>query len=212
MLTIDSALDAIIERGWKVFRRHECSSGPHIIAFHPDHGLRFLFLATDDRGITEEESRLFRDAESFSFLICEPSDIARACNTLPPEPGEQSVPERLISYLQGKGKHDFARKIAIRSAYGQVKYGTTLETFNGRDAVQDALEEIRDLAQYVMQTALEGGDLDAIRGELSIVVGMLSELEGVRGDRSRSSQLRRHPLGPSSQGRREVQGEDVPRV
>lgn len=40
-------------------------------------------------------------------------------------------------------------------AKGKAKYDTVLETFNNRNAVQDAFEEMADLVQYVTQISLE---------------------------------------------------------
>jgi hypothetical protein len=46
-----------------------------------------------------------------------------------------------------------------REAYGRRKYGTALETDNGRDALTDAWEEALDLVTYLTQMRLERGDL-----------------------------------------------------
>jgi len=60
-----------------------------------------------------------------------------------PLPGRENVTEMLI------------QRIKERAALGLKKYGRPLETFNGRDALQDALEEALDLAQYLMQAIAE---------------------------------------------------------
>lgn len=38
-----------------------------------------------------------------------------------------------------------------RNRFGIEKYGTPLQAFNGRDALQDAYEEVLDLAVYLKQ-------------------------------------------------------------
>lgn len=43
-----------------------------------------------------------------------------------------------------------------RVSKGIQTYGTTLQTFNGRSAVLDAMEEAVDLFQYLCQIELEG--------------------------------------------------------
>lgn len=55
---------------------------------------------------------------------------------------------------------ELARMISERTQKGIETYGRPLSTFNGRDAAQDALEEIADAFQYVMQLKQER---DALR-------------------------------------------------
>ena len=45
---------------------------------------------------------------------------------------------------------------------GIETYGTTLQTFNGRDALLDAMQEIVDSFQYVVQAQIE---IDALTAE-----------------------------------------------
>lgn len=42
-----------------------------------------------------------------------------------------------------------------RKEFGLAKYGTYLQPFNGRNPLQDAYEEVLDLAQYLKQALLE---------------------------------------------------------
>lgn len=66
-----------------------------------------------------------------------------------PEPmstkGREKVTEALIEDLRE------------RSEIGREKYGTYLETFNGRNALVDAYQEVLDLAQYLKQLLMEQG-------------------------------------------------------
>jgi hypothetical protein len=71
-----------------------------------------------------------------------------------PTPGDKSVTQAVIADL------------LIREAVGIRKYGRTLETFNGRDALQDAYEEVLDLAQYLKQVILENNQLRAENDQL----------------------------------------------
>lgn len=55
----------------------------------------------------------------------------------------------------------FGEMLTARERKGIKTYGTTLRTHNGRDAVQDALEECIDLWQYLVQIRMERRSLDA---------------------------------------------------
>jgi hypothetical protein len=60
--------------------------------------------------------------------------------------GKANVTEQVIVDLQE------------RTRVGTRKYGYPLQTFNGRDALQDAYEEVLDLAQYLKQLLMEQQD------------------------------------------------------
>jgi hypothetical protein len=45
----------------------------------------------------------------------------------------------------------------FRYLFGFETYGTPLQTFNGRDALQDAMEEALDACQYLYQHMRENG-------------------------------------------------------
>lgn len=45
--------------------------------------------------------------------------------------------------------------LRARRAIGVQRYGTPLQPFNGRDALQDAYEEALDLACYLRQAIIE---------------------------------------------------------
>lgn len=64
-----------------------------------------------------------------------------------PKPGQVNV-QRVLSAV-----------VLEREAYGKRKYGTPLQTHNGRDALRDAWEEALDLVTYLTQMRLERGDV-----------------------------------------------------
>ncbi len=67
-----------------------------------------------------------------------------------PGPDQTTLPDRQTPVT--------ASLIALlreREAIGIERYGRTLTTNNGRDALQDALEEALDLSQYLQQAKLE---------------------------------------------------------
>lgn len=68
--------------------------------------------------------------------------IDRPSTAQPPPvhvPGAASVHDLLIKYIKE------------RKAFGLRKYGTPLQVDNGRDPLADALEEILDVAVYLIQ-------------------------------------------------------------
>lgn len=56
-----------------------------------------------------------------------------------------------LSHVPTELAQDFAR----RSLQGRAKYGVTLRTHNGRDALVDAYQEACDLCVYLHQAVLE---------------------------------------------------------
>lgn len=68
-------------------------------------------------------------------------------NTQPdPKPGKQAVGELVLQDIQD------------RIALGKERYGTALQTHNGRDALQDQYEELIDAVMYTKQRILEERD------------------------------------------------------
>lgn len=60
-----------------------------------------------------------------------------------PQPGQQNVADYVLA------------DIRERVEAGERKYGTRLQTFNGRDALWDAYQEALDLVMYLRQAILE---------------------------------------------------------
>lgn len=83
-----------------------------------------------------------------------------------PTAGRECVQDALIAQIEERKK------------LGIERYGRPLETHNGRDAVQDALEEAIDLAVYLKQVELEMHDLRAERDQLAATLAdMLREFQ-----------------------------------
>lgn len=55
-------------------------------------------------------------------------------------------------------QQELVRMVQERRQLGIQRYGSPLMTHNGRDALQDALEEAVDLAAYLMQLRMERDD------------------------------------------------------
>ncbi len=63
--------------------------------------------------------------------------------------------------IQNEGQaiwHLVIADMVARDALGRQRYGTPLQAFNGRDALQDAYEEALDLAVYLRQAIEERKD------------------------------------------------------
>lgn len=60
-----------------------------------------------------------------------------------------------------------------RAAVGMATYGVPLTPFNGRDALEDALEEGLDLCVYLTQLRLEWAALKAENARLTARIGVL---------------------------------------
>lgn len=83
-----------------------------------------------------------------------------------PKVGGASVTEAIIAFLRE------------REAKGIATYGRSLETFNGRDATRDLLEELIDALQYAMQWRMERSSLLAERDRTAAEVAVLRRVIG----------------------------------
>lgn len=75
------------------------------------------------------------------------------------------VQQKPISTTQSEDVTPVARQVFLdtlleREREGIETYGVSLQTHNGRDAVQDAAEEAVDLWQYLIQVKMERADLE----------------------------------------------------
>lgn len=64
----------------------------------------------------------------------------------PPQPGAVNVIDLVMADL------------AARAEVGRAKYGTLLQTHNGRDALMDCYQEALDLCMYLRQAIAERGE------------------------------------------------------
>lgn len=76
---------------------------------------------------------------------------------------DQPMPTRGAVDVTPIARDLFLRMLLRREAKGIATYGTTLRSENGRDAVRDALEELIDAWQYLVQIGLER---DALLGRV----------------------------------------------
>lgn len=91
------------------------------------------------------------------------------------------------------------KDLVDRYQVGMKKYGRPLHTFNGREALQDAYEEVLDLAMYLKQKLME------IEPETSI----LSEHKNPKDHNFESTMERKDFIHPTSTAKRDCGDNDV---
>jgi len=106
-----------------------------------------------------------------------------------PKPGQMFVQEHMISELRRHiDFHDMNTEDAIvrgleaRRELGISKYGTALQTFNGRDALTDSWEEAIDLWTYLNQLDMEDGDCGSLPDIAKSILVRLTKRRLNRGD------------------------------
>jgi hypothetical protein len=82
-------------------------------------------------------------------------------------PGDNLVPERSV-IVEG---------MRARLSLGVAKYGTPLQSHNGRDALQDCWEEVLDSTVYAVQMLLEGEEVGDVVLTLISLLGKLAWLK-----------------------------------
>ncbi len=103
--------------------------------------------------------------------------------------GEQPMPKAGRMDVTPTARCLFADMLTERERRGVETYGTTLQTFNGRNAVVDALEEIIDAWQYVVQIGLEN---DALVRDLADARAEIERLKQPKKRAARSEESRQH--------------------
>lgn len=110
----------------------------------------------------------------------------------PPRPGKETVAPLLFPALEELSLGDpgkraiwgaLKEKLELRVEQGRDKYGVMLETFNGRDALQDAWEETADQVFYLYQAWLETTSV-AVGQMLETAADLLFELTWIIAERS----------------------------
>ncbi len=95
------------------------------------------------RHIAAELDTLNREWHAKVMADMEKPMLDSATPQTPPTPGKLTVYEYVLA------------DIAARAEAGKEKYGTYLQTCNGRDALMDAYQEALDLCMYLRQAILE---------------------------------------------------------
>ena len=84
--------------------------------------------------------------------------------------GELVTPSLLAALADHPDLHEL---VAARDAFGRAKYGTGLRIDNGRDALEDAHQELGDLLQYLWQAKIEGQDIAPALDQMARAISVL---------------------------------------
>jgi hypothetical protein len=95
-----------------------------------------------------------------------------------PQPGASSVTDQLLCYVDclrvpEEQRTQLWRMLQARREMGRAKYGCELQTYNGRNAWTDCLQELLDAAVYITQARMEGRP---VPGEIRSVLHLVSNL------------------------------------
>jgi hypothetical protein len=104
-----------------------------------------------------------------------------------PIPGARLVHQSVIDQLgdwclDTRVQQAIEQGLEARLELGIRKYGRPLESDNGRDALQDAWEEVLDATVYIHQLELEGEPVGRIGANMLSVVEALARMKLDRGD------------------------------
>ena len=107
---------------------------------------------------------------------------ARGSSTSLPEPSPKNAGEpvtpALVAWIQAQGldeqtKREVIAGIEERSAFGAEKYGQVLMSLDGRDSVNDAVQELIDALQYLQAARMKGQGLDIIKPYVSLLTQLV---------------------------------------
>lgn len=76
----------------------------------------------------------------------------------PPKNRGVAVTPCLVAFLKSKGERATGELVKSRSRFGELKYGQPLMTLDGRNSVEDALQELGDLMQYIWKAHMNKED------------------------------------------------------
>ena len=170
--------DDLPDGDWVMITGYDPPRGPYLAVSH-DHykGYRLIDQNGEPQG-GHHDVRLVTPVELREAGIEPPEASDASTPEPPPERGDRDVPEPLISFLEDQGYDGAADLVRKRVRFGVEKYGTRLETGNGRDPIEDARQEIGDALQYLAQAKMEGRNVrelnDLILGALLAVLGEYS--------------------------------------
>ena len=99
------------------------------------------FLGTSECPVTKRDFAIFRDGYSLRFEAMLRNKAAT------PQPQPQLGRTQVLGFVW--------MDLVDRANVGKQKYGTFLETHNGRDALMDAYQEALDLVMYLKQALME---------------------------------------------------------
>ena len=99
-----------------------------------------------------------------------------------PQPGASSVTDELLYdverlSLPQEQRTQLRQMLHARREMGRAKYGCELQTYNGRNAWNDCLQELLDAAVYITQARMEGRSVPTeIRSVLHLVSTLIEDV------------------------------------
>lgn len=106
----------------------------------------------------------YKCACQFGARPAQAVDVALEHSSLPADPINPSQPAPVITARSRDVEPSYQRHQCQREArllaWGLKKYGKPLQTWNGRNALEDAAEEHTSLGRYLEQAAMERADLE----------------------------------------------------
>lgn len=104
----------------------------------------------------------------------------------PEREGREGDSQPMPKAVEGDVMHEVVIKaLEDRLAVGIKRYGQPLRAWNGRDAAQDAFEEVLDLSVYLAQVRVEMAEMREIITEMVMVHSMGGSLDGGLVDRAK---------------------------
>lgn len=80
----------------------------------------------------------------------------------PPVPRGEAVPPVFQEWARANGFTEAADLSVSRAAFGEAKYGQPLMTEDGRDSIEDALDELGDAEHYLQKAIMNGEDVSRL--------------------------------------------------
>jgi len=102
-----------------------------------------------------------------------------------PAPVAKGVPvtPELLAWLE-QGKHlkgalELSALVRERDAFGRAKYGQPLMSEDGRNTLEDARQELGDLAQYLYKARMTGADTSSLLPLIALVLLICERVQTV---------------------------------
>lgn len=91
-----------------------------------------------------------------------------------PVRGGVEVTPSLVRLLQDLDAREAAALVLERDAFGRQKYGQPLMSGDGRDDLEDLLQEIGDALQYAWKAKINGVDVSRARRLVGVLAGLMA--------------------------------------
>lgn len=101
-----------------------------------------------------------------------------------PPPKKEGIPvtKALLEWLETQGigdagVQDTINLVSARDAFGRKKYGQCLMSQDGRDEVEDAMQELGDLLQYLYKAKLNVRSIAPIKRMLPVLLTLIDSIK-----------------------------------